>query len=41
MGMNVGTGGGSGDPDVMIDINTTPLACCRAVPGVPAHFRPA
>jgi len=23
--MNVGTGGGSGDPDVMIDINTTPL----------------
>mgnify|MGYP000907103092 FL=1 len=25
MGMNVGTGGGSGDPDVMIDINTTPL----------------
>ena len=25
MGMNVGTGGGSGDPDVLIDINTTPL----------------
>jgi biopolymer transport protein ExbD len=25
MGMNVGTGGGSGEPDVMIDINTTPL----------------
>ena len=25
MGMNVGTGGGSGDPDVMIDINTAPL----------------
>jgi len=25
MAMNVGTGGGSGDPDVMIDINTTPL----------------
>jgi len=25
MGMNVGTGGGSGDPDVMVDINTTPL----------------
>ena len=25
MGMNVGSGGGSGDPDVMIDINTTPL----------------
>ena len=23
--MNVGSGGGSGDPDVMIDINTTPL----------------
>jgi biopolymer transport protein ExbD len=23
--MNVGTGGGSGDPDVMVDINTTPL----------------
>jgi biopolymer transport protein ExbD len=23
--MNVGTGGGSGEPDVMIDINTTPL----------------
>jgi len=25
MGMNVGTGNGSQDPDVMIDINTTPL----------------
>ena len=25
MAMNVGTGGGSRDPDVMIDINTTPL----------------
>jgi len=25
MAMNVGSGGGSGDPDVMIDINTTPL----------------
>ena len=25
MGMNVGTGGGSAEPDVMIDINTTPL----------------
>ena len=25
MGMNVGSGGGSKDPDVMIDINTTPL----------------
>ena len=25
MAMNVGTGGGSGDPDVMMDINTTPL----------------
>ena len=25
MGMNVGTGGGRGDPEVMIDINTTPL----------------
>jgi biopolymer transport protein ExbD len=25
MGMNVGTGGGSQDPDVMVDINTTPL----------------
>ena len=25
MAMNVGTGGGSGEPDVMIDINTTPL----------------
>ena len=25
MGMNVGSGGGSGDPEVMIDINTTPL----------------
>ena len=25
MGMNVGSGGGSRDPDVMIDINTTPL----------------
>ena len=25
MGMNVGTGCGSGEPDVMIDINTTPL----------------
>ena len=25
MGMNVGTGGGSGDPDVIMDINTTPL----------------
>ena len=25
MGMNVGSGGGSGEPDVMIDINTTPL----------------
>ncbi len=25
MGMNVGTGGGSGDPDVILDINTTPL----------------
>jgi biopolymer transport protein ExbD len=23
--MNVGSGGGSGDPDVMMDINTTPL----------------
>jgi biopolymer transport protein ExbD len=25
MGMNVGSPGGSGEPDVMIDINTTPL----------------
>ena len=25
MGLNVGQGGGAGDPDVMIDINTTPL----------------
>ena len=25
MAMNVGTGGGGGEPDVMIDINTTPL----------------
>ena len=25
MAMNVGTGAGSNDPDVMIDINTTPL----------------
>ncbi len=25
MGMNVGSGGSPGDPDVMIDINTTPL----------------
>ena len=25
MAMNVGSGGGSGDPDVMMDINTTPL----------------
>ena len=25
MGMNVGSGGGSDEPDVMIDINTTPL----------------
>jgi biopolymer transport protein ExbD len=25
MGMNVGSGGGSGEPEVMIDINTTPL----------------
>src|SRR6478672_12693129 len=25
MGMNVGSGGGSRDPDVMMDINTTPL----------------
>ena len=25
MGMNVGSGGAGGDPDVMVDINTTPL----------------
>ena len=25
MGMNVGSAGGSGDPEVMMDINTTPL----------------
>ena len=25
MGMNVSSGGGSGEPDVMVDINTTPL----------------
>ena len=25
MSMNVGSGGGSGDPEVMMDINTTPL----------------
>jgi biopolymer transport protein ExbD len=25
MAMNVGTGGSSQDPDVMVDINTTPL----------------
>jgi len=25
MAMNVGSGGGSGDPEVMLDINTTPL----------------
>jgi len=25
MGMNVGTGGGSSEPEVMLDINTTPL----------------
>ena len=25
MAMNLGTGGGSSDPDVMVDINTTPL----------------
>jgi biopolymer transport protein ExbD len=25
MGMNVGSGGGSGDPEVLMEINTTPL----------------
>ena len=25
MGMNIGSGGGSSDPDVLVDINTTPL----------------
>ena len=25
MGMNIGSGGGSGEPEVMMDINTTPL----------------
>ena len=25
MGMNVGSGGGSGDPEVVVDVNTTPL----------------
>ena len=25
MGMNIGTGGGSKDPDVILDVNTTPL----------------
>ncbi len=25
MGMNIGTGGGSAEPEVMLDINTTPL----------------
>ncbi|MDQ6680324.1 MAG: biopolymer transporter ExbD, partial [Pseudomonadota bacterium] len=25
MAMNVGSGGGSGEPDLMMDINTTPL----------------
>ena len=25
MAMNVGSGGGNGDPEVMIDVNTTPL----------------
>lgn len=25
MGMNVGSSGGSGDPEVMMDVNTTPL----------------
>ena len=25
MGMNVGSGSASGDPEVMVDINTTPL----------------
>ena len=25
MGMNIGSGGGSQDPDVMVEINTTPL----------------
>ena len=25
MGMNVGSGSGSGEPEVMMDINTTPL----------------
>ena len=25
MGMNIGSGGGSADPEVMMDINTTPL----------------
>ena len=25
MGMNLGSAGGSGDPEVMVDINTTPL----------------
>jgi biopolymer transport protein ExbD len=25
MGMNIGSGGGSSDPEVMMDINTTPL----------------
>ena len=25
MSMNVGSGGGSGEPEVMMDINTTPL----------------
>jgi biopolymer transport protein ExbD len=25
MGMNIGSGSGSSDPDVMVDINTTPL----------------
>jgi biopolymer transport protein ExbD len=25
MAMNIGTGGGNGDPDVMVEMNTTPL----------------
>jgi len=32
MAMNVGSSGSSGDPEVMIDINTTPLIDVMLVP---------
>ena len=38
MGMNVSSGGGGGEPDVMVDINTTPLIDVMLIITIPIQM---